>query len=68
MGSLSAIVAVADDAPLLRETRDDSVEVIVPRVTVKASDVSESMSSVTVMVMVCVAPAAELAVKVTVPE
>ena len=31
IGSLSAIVAVAEDAPELRETCDDSVDVIVPK-------------------------------------
>ena len=41
---------------------------MVPRVTVKDSAVSDSMSSVAVMVMVCVAPAALPAAKVTVPE
>ena len=41
---------------------------IVPNVTVNVSAVSESWSSVAAMVMVCVAPAAELAANVTVPD
>ena len=44
------------------------VDVMVPSVTVKLSSVSESASSVAVMVMVCVAPAAEFAANVTVPD
>ena len=52
IGSLSAIVAVALDAPLFRENCDEgSVDVIVPSVTVKDSAVSDSASSVAVMVM-----------------
>ena len=62
------MVAVADFAPFLSETCEERVEVIVPSVTVKDSAPSDSMSSVAVMVMSCVAPAAELAAKVTVPE
>ena len=68
MASLSAMVAVAADAPLFGVTCDDTVDVIVPKVTVKDSAVSDSMSSVAVMVMVCVAPAALPAANVTVPE
>ena len=68
MGSLSAMVAVAAEDPLSRKTWDDSVDVIVPRVTVKVSDPSDKLSSVTGIVMVCVEPAAELAEKVTVPD
>ena len=62
------MVAVALDEPDLRETCDDRVLVIFPRVTVKDSAVSDSASSVAVMVMFCVAPAALLAAKVTVPD
>ena len=68
MGSLSAIVAVAELAPLFNDTCDDSVEVIAPSVAVNDSAVSDSASSVAVMVMVCVAPAALFAANVTVPE
>ena len=68
IGSLASIVAVAAFAPFLSETWEDSVEVIVPSVTVKDSAVSDSASSVAVMVIVWVAPAAEFAAKVTVPE
>ena len=67
IGSLSAMVAVADDAPFFSDTCDDRVDVIVPRVTVNDSAVSDSASSVTVMVMVCIAPAALPAANVTVP-
>ena len=52
MGSLAAIVAVAEEAPLFREIWDASVDVMVPSVTVKDSAVSDSASSVAVMVMV----------------
>ena len=69
MGSLSAIVAVAELAPLFSDTCDEgSVVVMVPSVAVNDSAVSESLSSVAVMVMDCVAPAALFAAKVTVPE
>ena len=68
MGSLSAMVAVAEEAPLFSDTCDASVDVIVPSVTVKLSAVSDSLSSAAVMVIDCVAPAAELAAKVTVPD
>ena len=68
MGSLSAIVAVAELAPDLSETCDDSVDVMAPSVTVKPSAVSDSLSSVAVIVMLCVAPAALFAANVTVPE
>ena len=68
IGSLSAIVAVAALAPFFSEICDDTVEVMAPSVTVKDSAVSESASSVAVMVIVWVAPAAEFAAKVTVPE
>ena len=68
IGSLAAMVAVAALAPDFSEICDDSVEVIVPSVTVKDSAVSERASSVAVIVIVWVAPAAEFAAKVTVPE
>ena len=68
IGSLSEMVAVAALAPFFRESWEESVEVIAPRVTVKLSAVSDSFSSVALMVIVCVAPAAEFAAKVTVPE
>ena len=68
IGSLSAIVAVAELAPELRETCDDSVVVIVPSVTVNDSAVSDNKSFVAVIVISCVAPAALLAPNVTVPE
>ena len=68
MGSLSAMVAVAAFAPFFSEICDARVDVMVLRVTVKDSAVSDSASSVAVMVMVCVAPAALFAAKVTVPE
>ena len=47
---------------------DDSVDVIVPRVTVKLSEVSDRSSSEAPTVIVWVAPAAEFAANVTVPE
>ena len=68
MGSLAAIVAVSELAPFFSDNCEDRVEVIVPSVTVKPSAVSESMSSVAVIVIVCVAPAALFAAKVTVPD
>ena len=68
IGSLWAIVAVALEAPFFSDNCDDSVDVIVPSVTVNDSAVSDSASSVAVMVMLCVAPAAEFAANVTVPE
>ena len=68
IGSLSAIVAIAEDAPDLRETCEERVEVIVPSVTVNDSAVSDNKSSVTAMSMSCVAPAALLAANATVPE
>ena len=68
IGSLAEIVAVAELAPFFSDNWDDSVEVIVPRVTVKPSEVSDRSSSVAPMVIVSVAPAAELAANVTVPE
>ena len=68
MGSLAAMVAWAELAPFFSESCEDSVDVIAPSVTVKDSAVSDSASSVAVMVMDCVAPAAELAAKVTVPD
>ena len=68
MASLASIVAVALEAPLFREICvEGSVEVMVPSVTVKLSAVSDRTSSVAVMVIVCVAPAEELASNVTVP-
>ena len=68
MGSLSAMVAVAELAPLLRETCDDRVDVMAPSVTVKDSAVSDNKSFVVVIVMSCVAPATLFAVNVTVPD
>ena len=68
IGSLAAMVAVAALAPDFSEICDESVEVMAPSVTVKDSAVSESISLVAVMVIVWVAPAAEFAAKVTVPE
>ena len=68
IGSLAAMVAVAEFNPLFSDSCEDSVEVIAPSVTVKDSAASESLSSVAVMVMVCVAPADEFAANVTVPE
>ena len=67
IGSLAAIVAVALDAPSFKEGWEASVEVIVPNVTVNVSAVSESWSSVVVIAMSCVDPAAEFAANVTVP-
>ena len=67
IGSLAAMVAWALDAPFLRDICDDSVEVIVPKVTVNLSATADRLSSVTAIVMVCVAPAALFAAKVTVP-
>ena len=67
IGSLSDIVAVALPADVSTDTCDDRVEVIVPSVTVKLSAPSESASSVAVIVMSWVAPAALFAAKVTVP-
>ena len=53
IGSLADIVAVAlDFAPFFSDSCEESVDVIVPRVTVKDSAVSDSASSVAVMVMV----------------
>ena len=69
MGSLWAMVAVALLSSLFTSTCvDGSVVVIVPKVTVKLSASSDSMSSVIAMVMLLVAPAALLAAKVTVPD
>ena len=68
MGSLSAIVAVAELALDLRETCEERVEVIVPSVTVNDSAVSDNKSFVVVIVMSCVAPATLFAVNVTVPD
>ena len=69
MGSLSAMVAVAAFAPFFSDSCDEgSVDVMAPRVTVKDSAGSDSLSSVAAMVMVCVAPAALFAAKVTVPD
>ena len=68
IGSDSEIVAVAELAPLFKPTWDDSVDVIVPNVTVKLSEVSDRSSSEAPTVIVWVAPAAEFAANVTVPE
>ena len=68
MGSLSAMVAWAEDAPFLRDICEDSVDVIVPSVTVNDSAPSDSASSVAAIVMLCVAPAALFAPNVTVPD
>ena len=68
IGSLAAIVAVAAFAPFFNPICEARVEVMLPSVTVNVSAVSDSWSSVAVIVMVCVAPAALLAANVTVPE
>ena len=69
IGSLAAIVAVALFSSLFTTTCVEGSDVVIaPSVTVKLSAASDSMSSVAAMVMVCVAPAALFAAKVTVPD
>ena len=69
IASLSAIVAWALSSSLFKNTCvEGSVVVMAPRVTVKLSAPSDSASSSTPIVIVCVAPAALLAANVTVPD
>ena len=69
IGSLADMLAVALDAPLFTVTCEEGrVVVIAPSVTVKPSATSDSASSVAVIVILCVDPAAEFAAKVTVPD
>lgn len=68
MGSLSAMVAETEPFSESTSTREAKFPDIVPSVTEKASAPSESMSWLVGMATVRVAPAEELAVKVTLPD
>ena len=68
IGSLAEIVALAEEAPFFSDSCEDRLEVTVPNVTVKLSEVSDRSSSAAPTVIVWVAPAAEFAANVTVPE
>ena len=67
IGSLSDMVASAELLSGSTSTCEARSPDTVPSVTVKVSASSERLSSVTPTSMVCVAPAAEFAAKVTVP-
>ena len=68
IGSLSAMVATAELLSGSTNTREARSPDIVPSVTENVSAASERLSSTTATSMVCVAPAAEFAAKVTVPD
>ena len=68
IGSLADIVAVSLLAELFTVTCDDRSPPTVPSVTVNDSVVSDNASSVTAMSMSSVAPAADPAANVTVPD